>query len=96
MSSAHAVVGKNSGPMHLASLCGKPTIQWAEDQWRLDFSLRWNPFRVPIYIVSNTESQPSPQLVYEAIDDALVDLRKKSHDFTQPLYTVPAQQIAGY
>jgi hypothetical protein len=96
MSSAHAVVGKNSGPMHLASLCGKPTIQWAEDQWRLDFSLRWNPFRVPIYIVSNTESQPSPRSVYEAIANALADLRQKSNDFTQPVYTVPAQQIAGY
>jgi len=96
MSTAHAVVGKNSGPMHLASLCGKPTIQWAEDQWRLDFSLRWNPFRVPIYIVSNTESQPSPQSVYEGIVNALADLRRKSHDFTQPLYTVPAQQIDGY
>lgn len=96
MSSAHAVCGKNSGPMHLASLCGKPTIQWAEDQWRLDFSLRWNPFRVPIYVVSNTEPQPSPQTVYEAIANALADLRQKSHDFSQPLYTVPAQQIDGY
>jgi hypothetical protein len=96
MSSSRAVVGKNSGPMHLASLCGKPTIQWAEDQWRLDFSLRWNPFRVPIYIVSSTESQPSPQSVCDAIAGALIDLRKKSNNFTKPLFTVPAQRIAGY
>lgn len=96
MSTAHAIVGKNSGPMHLASLCGKPSIQWAEDQWRLDFSLRWNPFRVPIYIVSNTESQPSPKFVCQAIVNALFDLQRKSNNFADPLFTVPAHQIAGY
>jgi hypothetical protein len=96
ISSARAVVGKNSGPMHLASLCGKPTIQWAEDQWRIDFSLRWNPFRVPIYIASNTESQSPPEVLCDAIANALVDLRKKSNDFKKPLYTFPAQPIAGY
>jgi hypothetical protein len=93
---ARAVCGKNSGPMHLASLCGKPTIQWAEDQWRLDFSLKWNPFRVPIYIVSNDESQPAPKSLCNTISDALVDLRNKSNNFKTPLYTLPAQQIAGY
>jgi len=96
ISSARAVVGENSGPMHLANLCGKPTIVWAEHQWRIDFSLRWNPFRVPIYVAASNTSQPSPQLVFKAIVDALGDLRRKSNDFKEPLYTFPAQSIPGY
>jgi hypothetical protein len=96
ISSAHLVAGENSGPMHLANLCGKPTVVWAEDQWRLDFSLRWNPFRVPIYIAANSTSQPSPELVSSAIVNALVDLREKSNDFKEPIYALPAQPIPGY
>jgi ADP-heptose:LPS heptosyltransferase len=96
ISSAHAVAGENSGPMHLANLCGKPTILWAQDQWRIDYSLRWNPFRVPIYVATNTTSQPDPQLVCNTIVNALRDLRQKSDGFSVPLYTLPAQPIADY
>jgi hypothetical protein len=96
ITSAHLVAGENSGPMHLANLCGKPTLVWAEDQWRLDFSLRWNPFRVPIYVAANNTAQPSPESVRSAIVNALVDLREKSHDFKEPLYVLPAQPIPGY
>jgi len=96
ISSAHAVAGENSGPMHLANLCGKPTILWAKDQWRIDYSLRWNPFRVPIYVAANNSSQPRPELVCKTILDALDDLRRKSDGFEIPLYTLPAQSIARY
>lgn len=96
ISSARAVAGENSGPMHLANLCGKPTILWAEHQWRINFSLRWNPFRVPIYVAANNTSQPSPEILCGTIESALSELRKKSNDFTKPLYTLPAQPIAGY
>jgi hypothetical protein len=94
--SARLVAGENSGPMHLANLCGKPTIVWAQDQWRIDYSLRWNPFRVRIYVAANNTSQPAPDLVSEAIGNALQDLRVKTRDFTQSVYTVPAQPIAYY
>jgi hypothetical protein len=96
ISAARAVAGENSGPMHLANLCGKPTILWAQDQWRIDYSLRWNPFRVPIYIAANNSCQPPPQVIAEAIAKALDDLRQRSRDFTQPLYATPAQPIAWY
>jgi ADP-heptose:LPS heptosyltransferase len=96
ISSAHAVAGENSGPMHLANLCGKPTIVWAQDQWRIDYSLRWNPFRVPIYIATNTMCRPAPELVCSAIVRALEDLRQKSGGFKVPLYTLPAQPIARF
>jgi hypothetical protein len=80
--------------MHLANLCGKPTIIWAKDEWRIDYSLRWNPFRVPIYVAANNSAQPAPTLIADAIVSALQDQRQKSQDFTLPLHTFPAQPIA--
>jgi hypothetical protein len=96
ISSVRAVAGENSGPMHLANLCGKPTILWAKDQWRIDYSLRWNPFRVPIYIAANDTCQPAPDLVAKAIANVLQELKERSGYFTRPLYTLPAQPIANY
>ena len=94
ISSAHLVAGENSGPMHLANLCGKPTVVWAQDQWRIDYSLRWNPFRVPIYTAANNTRQPKPEIVCEAITNALQDLRLRTRQFTFPAYTLPAQPIS--
>ena len=96
ISSARIVVGENSGPMHLANLCGKPTVIWAQDQWRIDFSLQWNPFRVPIYVAANTTCQPAPDLVCLAVVDSLEKLRVLTKNFTVPAYTLPAQKIRGY
>jgi hypothetical protein len=96
ISSGRAVAGENSGPMHLANLCGKATILWAQDQWRIDYSLRWNPFRVPIYVVTNISCQPAPKLVCDTIIKSLEDLCKRSSGFTVAVHTSPAQQIAGY
>lgn len=96
ISGVHAVAGENSGPMHLANLCGKPTILWAYAQSSIDYSLRWNPFRVPIYVAANDTPQPAPQRVHAAIVDALSDLRKQTEGFTRPCYTLPPQPIAYY
>jgi hypothetical protein len=96
ISSGRAIAGENSGPMHLANLCGKPTILWAHDQWRIDYSLRWNPFRVPIYVVANDTFQPSPGVIYDKISEVLRELIRISNDFTLPLFRTPAQSIAGY
>jgi len=96
ISSARAVAGENSGPMHLANLCGKPTIVWAQDQWRIDYSLRWNPFRVPIYVAANNTCQPAPEMVAKTVATALDDLRQKSQGFTRPLHQVPAEPIPHY
>ena len=95
ISTARTVAGENSGPMHLANLCGKPTILWAQDQWRIDYSLRWNPFRVPIYIAANDTCQPEPARVCLAILDALKDLRDRTDDFRRPCFTLPARPISN-
>lgn len=94
--SAHTVAGENSGPMHLANLCGKPTILWAQDQWRIDYSVRWNPFSVPLYIAAANSFQPRAEQLFEKIQVALQDLRQKSNDFTRPVYSLPAREIASY
>jgi hypothetical protein len=94
--SARAVAGENSGATHLANLCGKPTILWANDQWRIDYSLRWNPFRVPIYVAANNTFRPEPSLVLQAIANTLEDLRRRTDDFHKPCYTLPGQPVSNY
>lgn len=95
ISTARTVAGENSGPMHLANICGKPTIIWAQDQWRIDYSLRWNPFQVPIYTAANDTCQPEPARVCQAILAALQDLRRRTDGFSRPSYVLPAQPIAN-
>jgi len=92
---ARVLAGENSGATHLANLCGRPTILWAENQWRIDFSLRWNPFRVPIYIAANDTCQPEPGRVAKAILDALADLKTRTNNYRKPCYTLPAQPIVN-
>jgi hypothetical protein len=94
--SARAVAGENSGAMHLANLCGRPTILWANDQWRIDYSLRWNPFSVPIYTAANNTFLPEPSRVLETIIHALEDLRRRTDDFSKPCYTLPGRPISNY
>jgi hypothetical protein len=96
INTARLVVGENSGPMHLANLCGKATVLFAQDQWRIDYSLRWNPFRTPQYVAANDTVQPAPERLLAATKDALADLRARTGDFKHPAYTLPAQPIACF
>jgi hypothetical protein len=92
---ARLVAGENSGPMHLANLCGKPTLLWAHDPWRINYSLRWNPFRVPQFVVTDSTSQPEAEDVVRTALDALDSLRRQTDNFTRPCYTFPARPIAA-
>jgi hypothetical protein len=94
ISSVKIVVGENSGPMHLANLCGKPTVLWAADQWRIDYSLRWNPFHVPIIVAANDTHQPAPERVYGIIDDFLNQSKEMFE--SNKLRNLKAQPIAWY
>jgi hypothetical protein len=95
ISSAQAGVGEASGGMHLVNACGKPSIIWGEGQWRIDPALRWNPFRVPIYVITNESWLPAPEEIWCSVVNALQDLRSKTGGFTRPAYQLPAQPI-GY
>jgi hypothetical protein len=94
ISSARLAVGEASGGMHLANACGKPTVIWGDGQWRIDPALRWNPFRVPIYVVTVATWRPAPEQVCESIVNALNDLRSRTNDFKQPAYQLPPVQIS--
>jgi len=96
ISSARLGVGEASGGMHLVNACGKPSLIWGEGQWRIDPALRWNPFCVPIHVVTATTWQPPPEQVCAAIVNALNDLRVRTADFTRPAYVLPPQRIADY
>ncbi len=93
ISSARAAVGEASGGMHLANACGKPTIIWGEGQWHIAFALRWNPFCVPIYVVTIATWRPAPEEVCRIVIESLADLRVRTNYFTKPCYTVRAQPI---
>ena len=95
VSSARAGVGEASGGMHLINACGRPSIIWGDGQWRIAPALRWNPFGVPIYVVTNSDWQPAPETVCEAVVRALKDMRERTADFSRPIYHLPAQPIAN-
>jgi hypothetical protein len=87
--SARVGVGGSSGAMHLMNACGMPTVTWGDSA-----CLRWNPFRVPIHMVSTSAWQPAPEKVHETALKAFRHLRQKTQDFALPVYSVPAQQIS--
>ena len=96
MCSVRVIAGEISGPLHLANLCGQPTVFFADGQWRISYCRRWNPFRVPQYVAADDTMQPEPERVLRALLDALRDLRARTENFSKPCYTLPAQPIANF
>jgi len=96
ISSGRLAVGEASGGMHLANACGKPTLIWGEGQWRIDPALRWNPFRVPIYVLTISTWRPAPQQVCDCIVKSLDELRNRTGGFSRPCYRLPSQPIGNW
>ena len=76
LSTASAVVGASSGPIHLAALCGCPSVVWTDckHKWgRLTNEERlrktWNPFDVPVEIIDGWK--PTVNEVERALDGLL-------------------------
>jgi hypothetical protein len=87
--SARLGVGGSSGAMHLMNACGMPTVTWGDAA-----CLRWNPFQVPIHMVSDSAWQPSPEEVHSTILKAFQELGARTNGFTVPAYTLPPQRIS--
>jgi hypothetical protein len=96
ISSARLAAGGASGGMHLANACGKPTIIWANGRGHVAFTLRWNPFRVPLYIMTTATWRPAPEDICRYIGECLADLRARTDNFSKPCYTLPAQPIGNF
>ena len=75
ISQSRIVVGGSSGPMHLACLCEKPIITWISAEFGAERYLSyWNPFKVPVYIVSDKSFKPGKEKIIENIEKALKEL----------------------
>ncbi len=77
MKSVKIVAGGSSAPMHLASLCGLPIVVWCPKNIIERYLYRWNPHRVPVFIVSDKTFQPSPENVLLEIHKAVSAGRKR-------------------
>jgi ADP-heptose:LPS heptosyltransferase len=95
ISSARLAVGENSGGTHLANACGKPTVIWSRGPEPVRFSLLWNPFRVPIYVMTTETWKPAPEDVCRYLMQSLEDLRARTENFTKPCYTLPAGPVGN-
>jgi len=96
ISSARLGVGEASGGMHLVNACAKPTVIWGDGDFRIDPARRWNPFRVPIYVVTDANWQPRPEEVSRAVVTSLEDLRARTDNFRRPAGTTVSQPIEGW
>jgi hypothetical protein len=49
---------------------------------------------VPLYVIADDTMQPTAERVFQGVSDALVDLCKRTENFSRPPYTLPAQKIS--
>ena len=61
------VVGELSGPLHLAAYCAKPIVVWVPEACRLGNAFKRNPFNVPVVVVRDDTTNPSPEEVVAKI-----------------------------
>lgn len=75
MSASKLVVGGSSGPIHLACLCNKPIVTWISEEFGAErYRSYWNPFKVPVYIVSEKTFRPPKDQIIDNIQHALKEL----------------------
>ena len=65
LSSAKAILGPSSGPMHLASLCKCPQVVWSFDNNKRRYQINWNPHKVPVSFCSKYKWHPPVEYVIE-------------------------------
>ena len=63
-------IGQLSGPIHLAHLCKRPVLTWADDIKRFKTIEMWNPFNQKCIIVSS-----------ETFNPEINEILKKLHEF---------------
>ncbi|PWU11323.1 MAG: hypothetical protein C5B50_23545 [Verrucomicrobia bacterium] len=65
------VAGELSGPLHLAAYCAKPIVTWVPEKSRLTNAFRRNPFNVPVTVVRDDTTNPSPDEVVAKLQSAV-------------------------
>lgn len=66
------VVGPSSGPMHLASLCGKRHLVWSPEFNRIRYESWWNPFGTPVVFFSDGGWHPEPMMIKNKVNESFV------------------------
>lgn len=61
------VVGPSSGPMHLASLCGKKHLVWSSQFNKLRYKTLWNPFKTEVVFYDKEDWNPDFKNIYNLI-----------------------------
>jgi len=65
------IVGPSSGPMHLASLCGKKHLVWSTDFNRLRYEEIWNPFKTPVIFYDEGGWDPDYNKIFRLVQQNL-------------------------
>ena len=84
MANARVIVGPQSGPIHLASLCLLPQVCWmtcAEHASRVQ--KLWNPFNIPVSVIPSGDAFRNRRVTWQpplpAIVDATTAMLKGEH-----------------
>lgn len=76
ISASKLVIGGSSAPMHLAALCGRPIVTWIGAEFGAERYLSyWNPFNVPVWIVSDKTFRPDKELIIKKVLEAINRLK---------------------
>lgn len=62
-------IGQLSGPIHLAHLCARPVITWADSIVRFETVKMWNPHKQTCIIVSDNTFNPSFMSIINKFDE---------------------------
>jgi ADP-heptose:LPS heptosyltransferase len=62
-------IGQLSGPIHLAHLCNRPVITWADSEERFETVKMWNPHNQACLVVSVNTFNPDVFLIIKKIDE---------------------------
>lgn len=86
LSGCDLAIGQSTGGLHLAALCGCPTMVWSVQQylmWRWQITNRqryetwWNPLGAPV-IVHDLNQLPTPEQAASQVMDALASIGRRT------------------
>lgn len=66
------VIGPSSGPMHLASLCGKKHLVWTPEFNRIRYETWWNPFNTEVILCTEGNWHPKVETIKSKIHESLI------------------------
>jgi hypothetical protein len=79
------VVGQQSGGVHLANYCGKPTLIWASKPNVIAAGLKLNPLGVPIYVVSDATWLPPVEAIVAELKKRLPTIQTRDACAAPPI-----------